>query len=109
MANLPWYIILPNSARLLSFKELLRNLSFTFPDLYLFYVAFGFDSSNWVTTVCWWLLQSTELFYFIDIVLNFFTAYENKESTYETTLKSIGYNYIRFGSFFLDLLLGFPF
>lgn len=105
----PFYILLPHSE--------LRSSWDLYMSILLVYVA-GFVPFrvSYLTSLQSWL-KGLEMFidisFGIDIILNFFTAYEvkglsGKEEVYECRPKKIAVNYLK-GYFVLDFLATFPF
>lgn len=73
----------------------------------LFFIAFGFHESTDGLRLA---IEICEVFFFIEILLNFFTAYKDKE-TFESvySLKKIAQNYIFNGGFIVHVLAAFPY
>eukprot|EP00603_Paraphysomonas_imperforata_P015122 CAMPEP_0114457472 /NCGR_PEP_ID=MMETSP0104-20121206/4180_1 /TAXON_ID=37642 ORGANISM="Paraphysomonas imperforata, Strain PA2" /NCGR_SAMPLE_ID=MMETSP0104 /ASSEMBLY_ACC=CAM_ASM_000202 /LENGTH=1284 /DNA_ID=CAMNT_0001630019 /DNA_START=112 /DNA_END=3966 /DNA_ORIENTATION=+ len=66
----------------------------------------GFDITNSPT---WSAVDGvTEVFFCFDLILAFFTAYEYKDSSLDTSLKNIAWRYIR-SWFLIDLVSAVPF
>ena len=82
----PFYIISPDSSVLSAFKVVTGLLSMPSVAAYLFIIAFGFKETNWITM----LAYSTEIFYGLEIVLNFITSFRDLENFQTvTSLKRI--------------------
>ena len=82
----PFYIIKPDSSVLSAFKVVTGLLSMPSVAAYLFIIAFGFKETNWITM----LAYSTEIFYGLEIVLNFITSFRDLENFQTvTSLKRI--------------------
>jgi len=84
----PFYIIKPESPVLSAFKVVTGLLSMPSVAAYLFVIAFGFQNqgTEWIK----WFAYCTEIFYGIEILLNFFTAFKDLETFQPvTSLKRI--------------------
>ena len=75
-------------------------------------------SASWVPyVICFYedlnvlenyLDYSIDFFFFIDVILTFFTVVLNKKGIYETNLKTLAILYLK-GWFFVDLTTSIPF
>jgi hypothetical protein len=63
------------------------------------------DEASLSLTVWEWIVDAL---FFIDIFINFISAYENSDKNIEVRLRVIAQNYVS-SWFFLDLLAVFPF
>ena len=103
----PFYIISPESSVLSAFRVVTGLLSMPSVAAYLFVIAFGFHKdTHWVTMIAY----STEIFYGLEIILNFITSFKDLE-TFQTvtSLKRIAQYYVLNGSFFFDVITFFPY
>lgn len=100
----PWYIIHHNAWCLNWYKGLIYILTIPNICFSVFVVAFGVEWSIYDVTLF------MDIFYFIEIVLAFFTSYSDNE-TYaeEYSLKKIAINYTKHGSFILNTISTIPF
>lgn len=105
----PWYIIHPSSKfRLvwdLVMAALLSVLAFYIPFRVCFYWN---DVQDEEPLSIFWLENSIDMLFALDIIFNFFTAYQDKNGFLVTDPKKIALKYVK-GFFFIDLIATIPF
>jgi hypothetical protein len=107
--DIPFYLILPNS----NIKRLWQFIVFMFLMYFVFLIPIDIGwNFECITKDKGELLKKTillcSLVFFIDIVLNFLSAYTNDRNQYVTDIKLIAQNYIK-SNFIFDLLAVLPF
>eukprot|EP00347_Sterkiella_histriomuscorum_P004721 403359363 len=101
---IPIYILMP-SHRFRSVWNIMTIVLLVYTALFMpFKVAFV-DQDTVLSTIIDWVVDSL---FFFDILITFFTGYEETDGSFQYKLKSIAKNYIQ-TSFIIDLIACFPF
>lgn len=98
-----WYIIMPNSKFKTAWNMVIIALLAYTSTVVPFQVAFV-DIDSFGTVIFNYIV---DFLFAVDIIINFFSAYELANARIEIKLRTIGINYLS-GWFFLDVLATFP-
>lgn len=100
----PPYILLPGS-NIKSYWNIVNIILLLYTALYMpFRIAFVDEETSAQTAVDW----TVDSLFFIDIIVTFFSAYEEQDGYLQSNWKKIAYKYIK-SWFFLDFIACFPF
>ena len=104
--RIPCYIIMPESRVRMIWNLIVFFLLMYTATLVPFRTIFLDDEES--GTFLWYFDMLVDLLYFVDLILNFFMAFEDPDKKIETKLKKIASNYLHTW-FFLDFLSCIPF